>query len=198
MSKMSKIVGITGNIASGKSSVSDYLIEKGYVVIDADQITNTLYNDNKDFKLFIKNTFGDSVIDNGIVNRKKISSLVFNDYKLLDKLSVFSFKIIRDILISKISQLNNEIIFVDAAVLFEANWQDIFDEIILITTSKQLQIERLMNRNHYTKEESLLRINSQIDQGEKIKRCTYVINNESELLSLYKEIESAIKEIVNG
>lgn len=192
-----KIIGITGNIACGKSLLTKYLIDKGYCVIDADDVTNELYEKNEDsFKDAMINLFSEDILsDNGEIDKAKVANLVFNDMTLLEKLN----NILHPIIISRVRKLikesDKQLIFVSAALLYEANWQKNADDVILVRCSEINQIERLVKRNKYSKEQALKRINSFISQDVKSKMATYVIDNDSSVEDLYKKADEILKKI---
>lgn len=175
-------LGIAGNIASGKTLIESFLKEENIKTIDSDEIVhNLLKNDkkiiNKVYKLF--KSMGIDVKDkNGKISRKKIGDIVFKDNEKLKKLE----EIIHPEVKKKISEFfdKNSGEKITAAVvplLFEAKMENMFDYIILVTINEEIQLKRLMKRNNFTKEEALLRINSQISEKDKISKADFVIDN---------------------
>ena len=198
MPKLSKnVIGITGNIACGKSLVSDYLKTKGYYIIDADEITNDLYiKDNFEFKTGMINLFGNDILNlNNKIDKQKIAKIVFKDKEALKKLNELSHPIITKIISNLIKNSNENIIFVSAALLYEANWQENVDSVILVKCPRGSQIERLQKRNKYTLDEANKRIDSFLSQDIKAKLAKYVIDNDSTIENLYKKIDEIIEKI---
>ena len=189
-------IAITGNIASGKSLVEDFLIKLGYKVIDSDKIVhNILENDNKTIKK-IKELFSTDDILNvkGNISRDKLGKVVFSNIEKKKALE----KIIHIIVKEKIDnffELNKEekFVFVSVPLLFEANFDKFFDKIIFISAPEDIRLSRLINRNKYSIEYAKKRIKSQECENEKIKKSDFVIYNKSDL----KTLEEQIKNILN-
>lgn len=186
------LVGITGGIGTGKTTVSNYIEKKGYYVINADEIAKELIQKDETIKEKIISTFGiNSYIDNKY-NTQYISNLVFNNIKELEKLN----KIVHPLVIKNIIQLidiairnNEKIIFIDIALLFELNLEEGFDYILTITAEKNIRIERIIKRSNLTVDNIEKRINSQISETEIIKNSDFVIENNKSIEELYKSID---------
>ena len=158
-------VGLTGGIATGKSLVSQLLEEHGAFVINADLIAHDLYNPGTiGFNSLISH-FGDTILDlNGTIDRKKLASIVFTRKHEMDNLNTIMHPLIYDEIKRIMSDLSNEkhpIVVVEAAVLIEAGWQDLFDQIWVVSSDVETVISRLNARNGLSREESLKRIDSQ-------------------------------------
>lgn len=203
MRKMSKtkIIGVTGNIASGKTVFSDYLEEKGYCIIDTDIITNDLYDNDESFNKKIIDTFNNQIISlDNKVNKKLLSDMVFNDPNLLKKLNDITHPIIIDNMLKKIETYkNNDILFVIVPLLFELKLEKYFDIIVCISSTKTNQLKRLMKRNMLNKEDAYKRINTQLAIEKKIKLADYNIDNNDDIKSFIKNIECflvKVKELI--
>lgn len=175
---MSKIIGLTGGIASGKSYASDYFKKLGFSIIDCDKISNNLYLSLEYQEKIIK-LFGNNILENNVFSKRKLSNLVFSDKTKLEKLNEIAFPIILDIIKEKIENyVNEDIIFIDAPILVESKlfkYID-FDKILMIETTRDLQIERLKTRNNLSEKEALNRINTQLTNYEKFKILNENIN----------------------
>lgn len=191
-----KLIGLTGGIGSGKSTVSNYLKTKGIVIIDADLISKEI-NKRQDTIEELKFIFGEEILDGlGDIDIKKISELVFNNkdnMELLQKVTLP--KIIKEIDKQVENFKNtNEIVILDAPLLFEVNIDKRYDldEIWLVSVPLEVQIDRIIKRNGYTKEHALDRINSQMSLSDKAKRATVIIDNNEDVSSLYYKIDSLL------
>ena len=188
-------VGLTGGIATGKSLVSQLLEEHGAFVINADLIAHELYNPGTiGFNSLISH-FGDTILDlNGTIDRKKLASIVFTRKHEMDNLNTIMHPLIYDEIKRIMSDLSNEkhpIVVVEAAVLIEAGWQDLFDQIWVVSSDVETVISRLNARNGLSREESLKRIDSQMPSKDRNKYADIVIENNGN-----KEIlSSTIKEL---
>lgn len=194
----SRIIGLTGSISTGKSTVSNYLKEKGYKVIDADEITHELMQKGNANYVKIVEHFGDSILDENFeIDRKKLSKIVFsdeNELKMLNNLTqpnIFN-KIKKTIEIS-----DEKIIFLDIALLIEfikdEKWDISLDEIWLVYVNRNIQLERLIKRNNFSKEEANSRINAQMNIDEKIGYADFIIHNDRDLEYLYEQIDERLK-----
>lgn len=194
------IIGITGGISSGKTSVVNYIKDKyaKYTYIDTDEITHKLYKDNKVIEM-IKFNFGIEVIENNEINRKILGSIIYNNKEKRELLN----SIIHPMVIKEVKkQIKNSVsklIFVSVPLLFEANMEDMMDEVWYVYTSKESQIERLMKRDNIDYEYALLKINSQMSNEEKRKLLSkkqnvVLIDNSSDLCYTYQDIEKLMKQ----
>lgn len=184
-------IAIVGNIASGKSTVENFLRKKGYKVFDSDIIAHEVLEDLSD-KIF--EAFKDyDISEDGKISRQKLGALVFNDKNLKEKLENIIHPEIKDRL-KKIFEENKleKYIFVSIPLLFEVGWRNLFDKILFIYTEDKIRLNRLMQRNNFTKDEALARIKSQLPQEEKVKVSDFIINNNHSIDVLQKYIERFI------
>ncbi len=184
-------IAIVGNIASGKSTVENVLRKKGYKVFDSDIIAHEVLDDLSEK---ILEAFKDyDISENGRISRQKLGALVFNDKNLKEKLENIVHPEIKDTL-KKIFEENKleKYIFVSIPLLFEVGWRNLFDKILFIYTEDKIRLNRLMQRNNFTKDEALARIKSQLPQEEKVKVSDFIINNNHSIDVLQKYIERFI------
>ena len=175
-------IAITGNIASGKSQTENILECLGYPVYDSDKIAHDVLDEITDFH-------GYNVFTDGKIDRKKLSTLVFSNPDLKKKLEDITHPKIKSVIQELFNRhKEDKYIFVSVPLLYEAGFEDIFDKVLFISVDKDIQLKRLMNRNNYTEEEALTRIKSQLPQEEKIKRADFVIENNSTIDVLNKNI----------
>lgn len=184
-------IAIVGNIASGKSTAENVLRKKGYKVFDSDIIAHEVLDDLSEK---ILEAFKDyDILENGRISRQKLGALVFDDKNLKEKLENIVHPEIKDRL-KKIFEENKleKYIFVSIPLLFEVGWRNLFDKILFIYTEDKIRLNRLMQRNNFTKDEALARIKSQLPQEEKVKVSDFIINNNHSIDVLQKYIERFI------
>lgn len=192
------VIGLTGNIGCGKSSLSKILEENYFDIIDADLISREIMN-NSDLLKDVFDTFGDNIKRNdGTLDRKKLGEIVFNDNKKLIELNSLTHPAIKKEIIKKINNIksnNKDIAIVDAALLIEGNFLDLVDKLVVITCNENIQLERIINRDNITKNEAMSRINSQMSQSEKIKFGDYIIDNSGDRETLIYDASKLITHI---
>ena len=149
-------IGITGSIACGKSTVSDYLIAKGYTIIDADKLGHVALTSN-DVKRKLAEKFSDEILEK-----------------------------------------DENLVFLDIALLFEANFVDLVEKVVVVYVDEDVQLERLMTRNSLSKEEALKRIESQMSPREKASLGDFVINNSYSKEDTFQQIDEIIEKLKRG
>ena len=195
------VIGLTGGIGTGKSTVSQILKEEKFPVIDLDIISHEVIKFPKVMEKIVEN-FGKEVLEynntgNWIVSREKLGRVIFgNREKRLILNSVMHPEILR-IMREKILECKkeNKIIFVEIQLLFEVQWEKEFDYILLVSAEKETQIKRILSRDNRSKEEALSIINSQMSLDEKKKRSDYVIENDGNIQDLEKKVDDFLKKI---
>jgi len=198
-----KIIGLTGGIASGKSTVSNILKFMGFNVIDADVISREVVEIGKPAYFEIIEHFGRDIIDeDGNINRKKLGSIIFNDDNEREKLNLivhpYIFAAIKDY-IEKDSE--SKIIFVDIPLLIEVlddlQFHGIhFDEIWLVYVDEEIQLKRLMERDSIGKEEAIKRIEAQMPMCLKKKYATRIIDNSGDKNELERKVKELVEEVI--
>lgn len=190
---MTKIIGITGLIASGKSTIGAYLRKLNFKVFDCDSIIRDLYNDDLFIKK-LKNIFP-LVFFNGKLNKKLLSDLIFSDINEKAKLEYLIYPVVEEKCNQFIENNKNEkIIFLDAPLLFEANLSKKCDEIILLTIDKDIQKQRYIKREG---KEGIFEkiIQNQHITSDKIKKSHYIIENNFSFDKLYENIDEILKKL---
>ncbi|MGM9530588.1 dephospho-CoA kinase [Intestinibacter sp.] len=189
------VLGLTGNIGCGKSSVSNIFIKKGIDVIDADIEARKIFDD-KELLNKVFYTFGDSIKnEDGSLNRKALGNIVFNDDEKLIELNNLTHPQIKKNILSQVSKYKEQgkkIVVIDAALLIEDDYLPYIDKLVLVTCREDIQIERIKNRDNCTKEEAISRINSQMSQSEKSKFADYIIDNSNS----FEELEKRVLEFI--
>lgn len=187
-------VGITGNIASGKSEIEKILIQKGYKVIDADDIAHELLVLHE--ADIIKAFSGYNITVNGKISRKLLGDIVFINKVMKDKLEA----ILHPLIFEKVNAFfdehkNEDIVFVSAALLYESGMDKLVDKVLFIYCDDRIRLEHLIARNNLTREEALIRMHSQVPQEEKVYKSFYVINNNETLQALYKKVDMFLSKV---
>ena len=181
-------IAITGNIAAGKTQVEKILANQ-FKVFDTDKIAHEKLNDLKEF-------YGYDVFTNGIVDRKKLGELVFNNPELKIKLENIIHPLVKEEVLKIFAENKDEnIIFISVPLLFETDFYKLFDKILFVAADENIRLERLKKRNNISKEEALLRIRAQMSQEEKIKRADFIIENNSTPEDLEKKVLIFIREL---
>ncbi|MCT4612948.1 MAG: dephospho-CoA kinase [Clostridia bacterium] len=188
-----KVIGITGGIATGKSTITSFLRENGFIVIDADVISKYVMSKGSHAYYEILREFGEEVLneDNWIDN-KKLGHIVYSSNSKFEKLTEITHNKIEGLISEQIKMyrvnFGEKVIFVDAPLLIESGIQKIVDEIWLVNTEKKLQIERLMEKNKISEEEATKRVEMQIPMEEKVRYANIIINNSASKEKLYKRL----------
>jgi len=186
---------LTGGIASGKSTVSSLMQLFGFRVIDADKIAHDVLNSSSSK---IASTFGDEYVNSGVVNRKKLGSLVFaNKDKRLELEAIVHPKIRAEILeqASKQEKLGKPY-FIDIPLFFERKGAYDIEKVLVVYTPKEIQLERLIKREGLSEKEATQRVNAQLPIDSKRDKATYLIDNSKNLAHLQSECERVKEEIL--
>ena len=179
------IIGLTGSIASGKSTVSSMLREMGFPIIDADLVARIVVEKGTATLEKIKETFGTEIIyQDGTLNREVLGTLIFSNPSKRKQLNDIIHPAIRAEMLAQKERLVQEgqpVIIMDIPLLFESRLQSFVDKILVVTVSEHKQLERLMDRNGFTQEEAKLRIQSQLPLSVKEEGADAVIYNNGTL-----------------
>ncbi|MBM7578911.1 dephospho-CoA kinase [Jeotgalibacillus terrae] len=192
------IIGLTGSIATGKSTIAGELIRLGYTVIDADQSARKVVEPGQEAHQKIRETFGDEVFtEDGTLDRPKLGEIIFNDEQKRSQLNQIVHPAVRaDMLAQKDRAFasGKHTVFLDIPLLFESELQWMVEKILVVYAPPQVQKERLMNRNSYTEQEAESRIASQISVEKKREQADAVINNSGSIEQSYEQLQQLIKE----
>lgn len=187
-------IAITGTMGGGKSSVSRYLIEKGYPVFDTDKMVHTYYEKSGRLEAQVVALMGEGILDEqGTIDRQKMASKVFNDYDMLMRLEGLVFPAVRDH-INELYARYTGLVFFEVPMLFESRMENDFDVIIMVSAPYDLRIERLIRRG-MDMAEIERRSKRHTDEAIKIKKSDYFINNDGDVEALNGKIESVIKHL---
>ena len=194
-----KLIGITGGIGAGKSTVSTICKHLGFKVYNSDQRAKEIVSEDSIIKKKLISFFGNNVYKNGVLNRKFLSDKIFNDKSSLKQINSIIHPAVKKDFNSWVTNNSNEkILFKESALLFESGAYKELDKIILIVSDKNLRVSRVLNRDqNRSKKEIESIIDKQIDEVDAIKYADIVIdNNHKKMLlpSVIKEIEKLIVE----
>ena len=189
-------VGLTGGIGSGKTTVSNFLLDYGIPVYNSDSKGKTLMNANLELKNNIVSIFGERVYDNGILNTNLLSNIVFNDSTKIEQLNNLVHPKVAQVFNQWVGKNNNKPILVkEAAILIESGAYLNMDKIILVVSEKSTRINRVSKRDNFDLESIEKRINLQLKDNEKIKYADYIIENNSSLEHLKLEVLKVVNKI---
>lgn len=193
---MGKIIGITGGIASGKSTVTNFLRQKGFEVVDADAVVHQLQNPGGRLYQMLVAHFGAKILlENGELNRPLLASFIFSNSEEREWSKETQGKIIREELGSlrdKLAQ-TEDVFFMDIPLLFEQDYAAWFDETWLVYVSPDVQLKRLMKRNHLSKESAEVRLASQWSLEEKKKLANHLLDNNGSRDQLLSQVVTLLE-----
>ena len=193
---MGKIIGITGGIASGKSTVTNFLRQKGFEVVDADALVHQLQKPGGRLYQILVEHFGEKVLlEDGGLDRPLLASLIFSNSEEREWSKETQGQIIREELGSlrdKFSEIE-ELFFMDIPLLFEQDYASWFDETWLVYVSRDTQLDRLMNRDQLSKESAETRLASQWPLEEKKKFATYILDNNGSREQLLSQVVTLLE-----
>jgi dephospho-CoA kinase len=187
------VIGLAGGIGSGKSSVSGMLKNLGAIIIDADKLGHEVYLPDTEGLREVVSEFGEDILSsNGEIDRRILGSKVFGSPEAMAKLNAIVWPRIKNKvteLIEENSQLGTEILVLDAAVLIEAGWTSVVDEVWVVTAPVDQIISRLESRNGITEEQAMSRINSQMTTEQRVEYADIVIENDDSLDKLMSSVQ---------
>lgn len=195
---MVRIIGITGGIASGKSTVTEFLRQQGYQVIDADQVVHELQEPGERLYQALLSTFGSSILqEDGRLDRPKLGAMIFGNPELLAQSSQIQNQIIREELAGRRDLLagKEDIFFMDLPLLFELDYEAWFDQVWLVDVTEETQLSRLMTRNALSQEEAEKRIAAQLSLQEKRNRADVLIDNNGPLELTQEQLRKALQKL---
>lgn len=190
------ILGLTGGIGCGKSSLSNIFRNLNISIVDADIISRKIFED----KILLKKVFdcfGQNIKnDDGTLNRKALGRIVFNDEEKLRELNNLTHPRIREEIMSEIDEVRKKgesIVILDAAILVENGFIEMVDKLLVVTCKQEVQISRIKNRDNCSEQEAISRINSQMSQEEKSKYGDYIIDNSGTITELESKAHKFIE-----
>ncbi|HDC9338767.1 TPA: dephospho-CoA kinase [Staphylococcus aureus] len=194
---MPKVIGLTGGIASGKSTVSELLSVFGFKVVDADKAAREAVKKGSKGLAQVREVFGDEAIDeNGEMNRRYMGDLVFNHPEKRLELNAIIHPIVRDIMEEEKQEYLKQgyNVIMDIPLLFENELENTVDEVWVVYISESIQMDRLMQRNNLSLEDAKARVYSQISIDKKSRMADHVIDNLGDKLELKQNLERLLEE----
>ena len=193
-----KIIGLTGGIASGKSTVAQFLSEKGYCVIEADKMGHKILEPGQKAYLQVIQQFGDVIVNNDkSINRVALGQIVFSDSKKLEQLNQITHPLIADLILNEVASLEGTclggVIFLEAALLIEAEWHKICQQVWVVMLDRETALDRLQNRNGLSRSEALARFESQMNPEDRLKYADVVLQNDGDVERLTPQVNSALE-----
>lgn len=195
---MAKLAGLTGGIATGKTTVANLFREKGIYIIDADLIAREVVKKGMPAWRMIKEEFGDEILrEDGELDRKKLGSIVFSSKEKIQKLNSIVHPFVRERMMEEIERAISmeKNILLDIPLLFENGIHQWLRPVILVYAPLEVQIERLMKRDGLSREECEKRIRAQMSIEEKKKLADYIIDNSSDISKTKRQVEEVYEKI---
>ena len=177
-------IGLTGGIGSGKTFVGAIFSKLGIPVFNADDQARKCMSENEVLKHDIQNVFGNNVYNKGLLQNKILADIVFNNNQKLEELNKLVHPVVKQRFDSWSVEQTSRIIIKEAAILFESNSHLGLDKVICVSAPKENRIERVIKRDNTSREQVLLRIETQMPQNEKEKLSDFVIINDDVKLLL--------------
>jgi len=190
-----KVIGLTGGIGAGKSTVSQYLAELGAVIIDADKVGHEAFKPDTEAWREVVQTFGKAVLTPaGEINRKKLGEIVFNNPEALSRLNQIMHPRMYEMVKEQIEEYRQQgvkVVVLEAAVLIEAKWTPLVDELWVTVAPEAMVLERLKKQRGLDEERILARLHSQLSNEERAKYADVVISNDGDI----DELKGKVKEL---
>ncbi len=193
-----KVIGLTGGIGSGKSTVSQFLRELGAVLIDADKAGHEAYQPNTETWREVVAAFGEQILTpDGEIDRKKLGGIVFSSPESLARLNWIMHPRMYEMMKAQIEEYRQQgvdVVVLEAAILLEAGWTPLVDEVWVTVAPESTVVERTRERTGLPEEQILARIRSQMSSEERVKHADVVINNDG----TQDELKAKVKELWEG
>ena len=193
-----RVIGLTGGIGTGKSTVSQFLVELGAIVLDADKVGHEAFRPDTEAWREVVATFGRQILtSSGEIDRKKLGGIVFGDPASLSRLNQIMHPRMRDMMkvqIEECRQQGKEVVVLEAAVLLEAGWTSLVDEVWVTVAPESTVVRRLTERSGLSEQETLARIRSQLSSAERVKHADVVIDTDCTL----DELRARVGELWEG
>lgn len=195
---MPYVIGLTGNIATGKSTILEYMAEKGVHIIDADKLGHRAMEPGGPAYAPIVETFGEGVVaEDGTINRKVLGGIVFSDPASLRQLEEISHPAVVAMADGEIHRVNAPFVLIEAIKLLEGKTRTLCDEIWVVTARPETQIERLMAHRGMDRETAQQRMDAQPPQADKVRQANRVLTNDGSAAELHAQLDDAWADLQN-
>ena len=191
-----KIIGLTGGIGSGKSTIAKWFLELGIPVYDSDLEAKKLVDENKKIISKLIKLFGEEVYQNGVYNRKLVSSKVFEDKELLGKLNQIIHPEVFRHFRNWVKNQKTDFVVKEAAILFESGSYKDCDLVVSVVADEEIRINRVLKRDETTEAQIRQRMRNQWTDEQRIEKSDFIISNNSNLEELKKEFDQLYKELL--
>lgn len=195
---MTYFLGLTGGIASGKSTVAALFKEQGIPVIDADQVAHQVLATNKSVQAQLQATFGEAVVKNGQVDRPVLGQQVFGNPEALDQLNAITGPAILTAIKQQMQAADAPLVVLDVPLLYEQHYEQYCDGVAVVYVERKTQLQRLMARNQLTVEQANARIDSQSDLAAKKARADFVIDNQGTPAMLQQRVLALLQQLCHN
>lgn len=199
---MGKTIGLTGSVATGKSTVSNLIQQAGIPLVDADIAARKVVEPGTEGLKEIVAYFGEEILlADGTLDRAKLGEIIFKDKEKREKLNEITHPRVKDYMLEareRFFRSGEELVFFDIPLLFESHLESLVDQIVVVWTAPETELKRLMERNNLTKEDALRRIESQMGIDEKARKADFVIDNNESLEKTQKQVYTFIERFVKN
>ena len=195
------VIGLTGGILSGKSTIAQMLADKGAVVIDADKLAHEAYKPKTKLNQELVDEFGAGIRQaDGSIDRKKLSGIVFGDEAALARLNGIVHPRMRAIARAKIASLRKKgtpVVVLEAALLIEAKWIDLADEVWVALAPPEVAVKRIKERGGLSEEEAWARVQAQLPAAERARHADVIITTDGELWEVKAQVDKLWDMVTN-
>ncbi|CAR84323.1 coaE [Listeria monocytogenes L99] len=199
---MGKTIGLTGSVATGKSTVSNMIQQAGIPLVDADVAARKVVEPGTEgLKEIVAYFGGEILLADGTLDRAKLGEIIFKDKEKREKLNEITHPRVKDYMLEareRFFRAGEELVFFDIPLLFESHLESLVDQIVVVWTTPETELKRLMERNNLTKEDALRRIESQMGIDEKARKADFVIDNNESLEKTQKQVYTFIERFVKN